>query len=289
MDTVIDLGSSKVKITTFDQKKKIISHLSEKIDDKENFEEISSIIKKLIKNSEKEISNHIEDINLLFDDSNFFTIDISIKKRIDHIKLPNDFKTDACRECTQIINSCYKDLKIIQSFTSCIKVDKIELKKIPNDLKDHSDIIFEFKFLCISIENYSHLKNIFSKNNLEIKNTFCSSVVRSFNYINNFKNEKYIAFLDIGFLRSSLILFRDGILHLFKNIPVGGQSITKDISYIMKIDLKDSEEIKHLFNKSETDFSYANEIKQKEDNLTKKINYKKNINRFIEKSYFSPC
>ena len=30
MNTVIDLGSSKVKITTFDQKKKIISHLSEK-------------------------------------------------------------------------------------------------------------------------------------------------------------------------------------------------------------------------------------------------------------------
>ena len=81
MDTVIDLGSSKVKITTFDRKKKIISHLSEKIDDKENFEEISSIIKKLIKNSEKAISNHIEDINLLFDDFNFFTIDISIKKK----------------------------------------------------------------------------------------------------------------------------------------------------------------------------------------------------------------
>ena len=121
--------------------------------------------------------------------------------------------------------------------------------------------IFEFKFLCISIENYSHLKNIFSKNNLEIKNTFCSSVVRSFNYINNFKNEKCVAFLDIGFLRSSLILFKKGSLHLFKNIPVGGQSITKDISYIMKIDLKDSEEIKHLFNKSETDFSYLNEIK----------------------------
>ena len=40
--------------------------------------------------------------------------------------------------------------------------------------------------MCISIENYSFLKNIFSKNNLEIKNTFCSSVVRSFNYINNF-------------------------------------------------------------------------------------------------------
>ena len=85
--------------------------------------------------------------------------------------MPNELKTEVCRECTQIINSYYKDLKIIQSFTSCIKVDKIELIKIPNNLKDHSDIIFELKFLCISIENYSNLKNIFSKNNLEIKNS----------------------------------------------------------------------------------------------------------------------
>ena len=51
MDTVIDLGSSKVKISTFDKKKKIISQFSEKIDDRENIEEISNIIKKLIKHS----------------------------------------------------------------------------------------------------------------------------------------------------------------------------------------------------------------------------------------------
>ncbi len=275
MDTVIDLGSSKVKITTFDQNKKIISHFSEKIDDRENIEEISSIIKKLIKYSEKEISNHIEDINLLFDHQNFFTIDISIKKNIDHIKSSNELKSDAKQECTQIINSCYKDQRIIQSFISSIKIDKTDLKKIPKDLKNHSDIIFEFKLLCISVETFSYLKNIFSKNNLEIKNTFCSSVVRSFNYMNNFKNEKSYAFLDIGFLRSSLVLFKNGNLQLIKNIPLGGQSITKDISYMMKIDLRDSEEIKHLFNKSETDFSYSGKIKQEENNLTKKLITKK--------------
>lgn len=275
MDTVIDLGSSKVKISTFDQKKKIISYFSEKIDDRENIEEISSIIKKLIKYSEKEISNHIEDINLIFDHQNFFTIDISIKKNIDHIKSPSELMFDAKQECTQIINSCYKDQRIIQSFISSIKLDKIELKKIPKDLKDYSDIIFEFKLLCISVENFSYLKSIFSKNNLEIKNTFCSSVVRSFNYMNNFKNEKSIAFLDIGFLRSSLVLFKNSNLQLIKNIPIGGQSITKDISYMMKIDLKDSEEIKHLFNKSETDFSYSGEINQEENSLTKKLITKK--------------
>ena len=183
--------------------------------------------------------------------------------------------SDARQECTQIINTCYKDQKIIQSFISSIKVDKIELKKIPKDLKDNSEIIFEYKFLCISIENFSYLKNIFSKNNLGIKNTFCSSVVRSFNYMNNFKNEKNIAFLDIGFLRSSLVFFNNGNLQMIKNIPIGGQSITKDISYMMKIDLKDSEEIKHLFNKSETDFSYSGEIKEEEYSLTKKLINKK--------------
>ena len=93
--------------------------------------------------------------------------------------------------------------------------------------------------------------------------------------MNNFKNEKSYAFLDIGFLRSSLVLFKNGNLQLIKNIPLGGQSITKDISYMMKIDLRDLEEIKHLFNKSETDFSYSGKIKQEENNLTKKLITKK--------------
>ena len=154
MDTVIDLGYSKVKITTFDQNKKIISHFSEKIDDRENIEEISSIIKKLIKYSEKEISNHIEDINLLFDHQNFFTIDISIKKNIDHIKSSNELKSDAKQECTQIINSCYKDQRIIQSFISSIKIDKTDLKKYQRILKT-------IQILFLNLNFYVYLLKLF--------------------------------------------------------------------------------------------------------------------------------
>ena len=40
-----------------------------------------AIIKKIIKSGEKKISNHIEEIILLFDSSNIFTIDISLKKK----------------------------------------------------------------------------------------------------------------------------------------------------------------------------------------------------------------
>ena len=61
---------------------------------------------------------------------------------------------DAKQECTQIINSCYKDQRIIQSFISSIKLDKIELKKIPKDLKD-------IQILFLNLNFYVYLLKIF--------------------------------------------------------------------------------------------------------------------------------
>ena len=63
--------------------------------------------------------------------------------------------------------------------------------------------------------------------------------------------------LDIGLLRSTLNIYNQKI-KINKNIPLGSQH-HKDISYIMKLNLKDSEKIKQLFNKSETDFSYSDQ------------------------------
>ena len=40
-----------------------------------------------------------------------------------------------------------------------------------------------------------------------ILNILCSSLVRSNAYLNYFKNEKYIGFLDIGLLRSTLNIY----------------------------------------------------------------------------------
>ena len=108
-------------------------------------------------------------------------------------------------------------------------------------------------------DNFNKIKNIFNENNINIKNIFCSSLVRSNAYLNYFKNEKYIGFLDIGLLRSTLNIYNQKKLKLIKNIPIGSHSITKDISYIMKLNLKDSEKIKQLFNRSETDFSYSDQ------------------------------
>ena len=88
---------------------------------------------------------------------------------------------------------------------------------------------------------------------------FSSSLVKSFKYINYFKNNKFVVFLDIGLYRTTLIFFDQHKFHGLNSIPIGGNHISKDISQIMKLNIDESESLKKSFNKSEIDFSYDDE------------------------------
>ena len=73
-----------------------------------------------------------------------------------------------------------------------------------------------------------------------------SSLVKSFKYINYFKNNKFVSFLDIGLDRTTLILFDQQRFDSLNSIPIGGNHISKDISQIMKLDLEESEKLKKI-------------------------------------------
>ncbi len=275
INTIIDLGKSHIKLGISDEKNKLIYFSSKEIDFFSEKSNISEIIKNIVRNSERKISNHIEKITLLLDDPSFFCIDLSTKRNIDQIQTINEIQYSAFLDCSKIIDQSYKNIKIINFFVSKIIIDKKEFDKLPNYIKNKSHIIFEFKFLCLPNDNFNKIKNIFNENNISIKNILCSSLVRSNAYLNFFKDEKYIGFLDIGLLRSTLNIYNKKKLKFIKNIPLGSHSITKDISYIMNLNLKDSEKIKQMFNKSETDFSYSDQENTQEkiikDIIDKKI------------------
>ena len=275
INTIIDLGKSNIKLGISDEKNKLIYSSSEEIDFFSERSNISEIVKNIIRNSERKISNHIDKITLLLDDSSFFSIDLSTKQNIDQIQTSNEMLYSAFLDCSKIIDQSYENIKIINFFVSKIIIDEKEFVKLPDNIKNKSNIIFEFKFLCLPNDNFNKIKNIFNENNINIKNILCSSLVRSNAYLNYFKNEKYIAFLDIGLFRSTLNIFNQNKLRLIKNIPLGSHNITKDISYIMKLNLKESEKIKQLFNKSETDFSFSDQENTQEkiikDIIDKKI------------------
>ena len=273
--TVIDLGKSNIKIGIFDNNNKIIYSSNEEIETFYKENNISKSIKKVIRNSEKEIYSHIDKITLLLDDPSFFTIDLSIKKNNDQIQTLNEIQYSAFLDCSQIINKFHKNITIVNFFISKIVIDGKEFDKLPDENKDSLYIVFEFKFLCLQNDNFIKIKNLFNENNINIKNIFCSSLIRSNAYLKFFKNEKYVGFLDIGLFRSTLNIFYKKKLKLIKNIPIGSHSITKDISYIMKLDLVEAEKIKKLFNRSETDFSYSDKENSQEkiikDIIDKKI------------------
>ena len=117
---------------------------------------------------------------------------------------------------------------------------------------------------------YKNIFEIFKKNNIKILNFFSSSLVKSFQYIDLFKN-KFVAFLDIGLDRTTIIFFVNQKLESFNSISIGGNHISNDISQIMKLSLKESEELKKTFNKSEIDFSYNSTDSKNDTNMIKKI------------------
>ena len=123
----------------------------------------------------------------------------------------------------------------------------------------------------------SIINNIFSafkKNSLNISNIFCSSYVKAIYYNKKLMDKNNLVFLDIGFERSTAWFFIDHKFVFFNSINLGGNSITKDISNVLDLDMNYSENLKKNFNIVENDFS--NKDQSRNINLYSEIQ-KKNI------------
>ena len=123
---ILDFGSSKFRFSIYDSSlNKIFSdnrNLSQLKDEINKVEEID----KLIKNAEKKISKHIDDIILTLDSPQLFTIDLSLKKNFDSRKSIIKIYNSLILEVNQIIEIYYKDLEIVHIILcQCIIDDKI--------------------------------------------------------------------------------------------------------------------------------------------------------------------
>ena len=128
----------------------------------------------------------------------------------------------------------------------------------------------------LPIIKFNEIVNLLKKNNLQVLNFYCSSYVKSFSYINSLIENKFTTFLDIGWERSTHNLFESKKLKFISSISIGGNHISKDISHILKLDIKEAEKIKKSFNKSEIEFSYNENMDNENNSLMKEI-IKKNI------------
>ena len=262
--TVIDFGTDTLRLSVFNNDLKNIFSSSKEISVKKDFEEHSKSLNFLIREAEKKISSHLENIVVLYDNSEFYSIDLSIKKDFDHPVQIKEIYYSLMKEANLLIANNYLENKIIHLITTKSIFDGIDTyENFKNDKKAKS-IIIEIKFLCLNWKRYNDISNIFKKNNLEILNLYCSSYVKSFFYLNQFKEKKFLTFLDIGWERSTIVSYKDNRVVNFNSIPIGGNHITKDISKVLKLNLDYAEKIKKTFNKSEIEFSFdENDDKEK--------------------------
>ena len=270
---VIDFGSSKIRFSIFDSnlKNKFSDSVAVNLD--ENFSNHFIKTGELIKKAEKKISTHIEDVILIYDTSNIYIIDISLNKTLDsNFELKNIYNS-LILELTQIINSNYNNHEVKHIIINkCIINGKI-YDNIPKELKNVQNIKVHFTTICLPKKLNKKIINKFKKLSLNVEKIFCTSYTKSLFYSQKINN-KSLYFLDIGLERTSIIIYKNKKLNYMYSIPIGGSHITKDISKIFKISIDEAEEIKRLFNKSETEFSYKNYENQK---FTPEIIIKKNI------------
>ncbi len=254
---IIDLGSSKIRLSVFDVNLKNKFSKSILVAQEKYKSNNHSELKKIIREAEKSISNHIQDIVIMLDSSEIFIIDISLKKNLDKKNNINNIFETMILEINQIINKYYLNYKILHIIVDQCIIDNKVYSELPKFLNNTDNVKIDFKLICFPKNLINEINESFKKNNLNVLNFICSSYVKTSNYISKINKSK-VSFLEIGFKRTSLIFYENNALKLIHSIPVGSFNITKDISNIFKITLNEAEQIKKLFNQSETEFSYQN-------------------------------
>ena len=268
---ILDLGNYRIRFSVFDKNSKSRFSKNIPINFDCNYSHHFKDIGNLIKIAEKEISSYIENIILTLDNHNLFSFDISLTKKLNsNLEIKKIYEM-IFMELKQIINFNYPEYEIIHIIIDNCIIDKKHYFDLPDNGIKTDNMKIDFKLICFPKKLINEIRNNFSKNNLKIKNIFCTSYIKSYSYLKNIGRNN-ISFLDIGYKRCSLLTYQNEKLKFIQTIPIGSFHITQDISKVLKVDFDLAENLKKYFNLIENNF------------LTKRVNKDKfNVEEVFKK------
>ena len=241
-----DCGSSKIRAGAFniDDKKRPFYYESKFFVDNSNLEKE---IQKIIRSLEKDTSEYVDNINLMLDSPKILSISISVSRKLDGSSLKETSIKFLAQEAKQQILKYYPNYNIAHIIINNYKIDSVDYSYLPDEIKCNF-ISLDIFFICLPSDLVLYYKNIFLKFNISVDQIICSSYAKSINYKDNLNLTGYTSFIDVGFNKTSITsYFNDKILS-WESLSIGGNNITKDISKILAIDLKKSEDLKLNFN-----------------------------------------
>ena len=190
-ETIIDFGTKNIRLAIFNNSSKKI--YSSQITNTDPFESNNSetSLNKLIRDAERELSMHIDYVDVLYDSTKLKFIDFSIKKSFDQPTLLKKIYDNLIEEANFIIKENYFKDQIIHLIVSKIIIDDNKEIEIVTDETKTKSIILEIKFLSLILKLSSklnenllfELNSIFSKLRLGKKLFFSKSKLFLFNTI----------------------------------------------------------------------------------------------------------
>ena len=256
--SILDFGSSKLRLGIFKNYLNNSKFISE-IDSLDNFEFKSHNEKQkqnlqdLIIKTEKEINQHMHNINVMFDCPKILFIDFSIKKDMDKIKSDNSVFKNILQEAKQIIEEKNKNYKILHIIISKYILDGIEFDNMPENIIIE-EAILELKFILAPNIILDSIKELLKDNHISINNFYNSTYVKTLNYTSYFESFDIKTFIDVGYKKTSLALYKNNKLLFLDFLPIGGDHITKDISKVLKKKYNESEILKKSLIQKEVTF-----------------------------------
>jgi hypothetical protein len=177
---VIDVGSKNLRVGIFNNEDKSIYYSKQKISDT-----LEKSLNILVRDAEKYLSSHIDEVIVLYDSPKYYSLEISIKKVFDYSTSIKKIYDDLIQEAHFLISqNNFKDQIIHLIINNIIVNENKTLDKITNDFKIKS-LVLEIKFICLNKILIENITNKFKNNNLKILNLYCTSYVK----IHSFKKQ----------------------------------------------------------------------------------------------------
>ena len=184
---ILDFGSSRIRFSVFNSDLKQVYTESESVKLENNFLNHMLKTRKIIKNAEKKITDHINDLVIALDLNELFSLDISLNKNVDGKSNIHKVYNSLILELNQIVETNYNKYFIIHTILDQCTIDNKLFYEIPKDIKEIDNIKIDFKILCFPKNIINNIKNTFKKDNINVTNFFCTSYIKSKSYLRNLK------------------------------------------------------------------------------------------------------
>ena len=239
----------------------------------------SEAIRSCIALVEKKSNINLKKISVIFEQPEFLCTKLSKKIKINGAKIQKEDINFLLKEGKKQIMLNDPSHSIIHIFNHNYIVDGKKFDEEPIEV--YADYVsHEMTFLTVPKNNIKNIKQTFINCDIEIERYISCNFALAVNLLSLSDLKNGSVLIDIGHEKISVSLFKNlAIINSF-TLSMGINHITKDISKVCSLDLKESEEIKNKI-----DFSFKNNSELFfSDNLLKNIFFKKSNYRKISKS-----